>query len=112
MTYTELHSGDSSRSARLSREVPIVASLRLAAAEILEAPGPPLGCLRLRSCRFRGVQQQLDHQTTGPCTCHASWLLSHLYAAKDFICKVGHVFIASEPLVGVISQACKARCPQ
>ena len=49
-TYTEAHSGDSSKSASLSSELPKVASLRLAAAEILEASGPPFGCFRLRSC--------------------------------------------------------------
>lgn len=49
-TYTDAHSGDSSKSAKLSRDVPRVASLRLAAADILDASGPPLGCLRLRSC--------------------------------------------------------------
>ena len=52
-TYIDAHSGDSSKSAKISRDVPRVASLRLAAADILDASGPPLGCLRLRSCTSR-----------------------------------------------------------
>ncbi len=48
--HTDIHSGDSSMSANLSSKVMRFASLRLAAAEILDASGPPFGCLMLRSC--------------------------------------------------------------
>ncbi len=37
-------------SANLSSKVPRFASWRLAAADILDASGPPFGCLTLRSC--------------------------------------------------------------
>ena len=40
------------------------------------------------------------------CACCGKRLHAHLYAAEDFICKVGNLFIASQPFVCVVSQAC------
>lgn len=107
--YTEKHSGDSSKSAKLSNDVPRVASLRLAAADILEASGPPFGCLRLRSCTKEVTSLRLEPFALNAHNRAKHWAQVHLYAAKDFVSKTGRVFVAPKPHVGVRSQSCTCR---
>jgi hypothetical protein len=55
VTYIDEASGESSHLKRVSRVVPRVPNLRLAAAVIREASGPPSGWFMLRS--YRTAQQ-------------------------------------------------------